>query len=800
MKIRERAGSGRRLDLVLAAAMLASAFLNLYGIGKETYANTYYTTAVGSMLQSWHNFFYGSLDSAGSVTVDKPPLAFWIQTAFAYVFGLHGWSVILPQALAGIGSVLLVYLLVKPSFGLAAARIAAFGMALAPVGVAVARTNNIDAMLVFTLLLAAWFLLRGVRGQRTGSLLASFALIGAAFNMKMLQAYMVLPAFYLLYLLAVRFPWKKKLTVLAGATVLMLAVSVSWAAIVDSVPADKRPYIGSSTDNSVLQLAFGYNGVSRLTGDRSPGGQGGAGGFPGAMAPDGALPEGSQGQGGMLPGNEGGAGQDGQAPNGTGVTGQDGPPQSDRNGADGQSQRDGSGRFERAGGAAGIPGGFGGNGGRAGGMFGTGEKGPLRLFQQALSGQASWLLPFALIAAVALLSTWRRKSMTEKHKETLFWLAWLIPVGGFFSIAGFFHSYYLIMLAPPAAALFGAGWSEMWAKYRQGRGWQIYLLPGAVAATSMFQWYILRPYESTIGVGWSLAVAGLGLLAALILAVLNSRDNSAAVRWTAAAAAAVLLIGPAYWSATPIVYGQNSMIPAAGPDGQNGMGGGRGGFAAAGSRTGGQWEAMNGGQGGWPNASERGGRPNASGQRGMQGGLQGQPGSAGDGGSEGFSGFQGAGGGFPGQAGGFQGMPGGAGGMGGSESLNEGLLAYLKQNQTTDYLLAVSDYGTAAPYIVEAKQKVVILHGFQNSDPVYDSAKLEQLVKSGKLKYFLVGGSGGAGGRDGGSDLNAWIEEHGKAVDASEYGGSPAASPEGETSGSAGPGRGSAVLYEVTLD
>ncbi|MGU3472357.1 glycosyltransferase family 39 protein [Paenibacillus sp. D51F] len=771
MEIRERARSGRRLDPVLAAAMLASAFLNLYGIGKETYANTYYTTAVGSMLQSWHNFFYGSLDSAGSVTVDKPPLAFWIQTAFAYVFGLHGWSVILPQALAGIGSVLLVYLLVKPSFGLAAARIAAFGMALAPVGVAVSRTNNIDAMLVFTLLLAAWFLLRGVRGQRTGSLLASFALIGAAFNMKMLQAYMVLPAFYLLYLLAVRFPWKKKLAVLSGATVLMLAISVSWAAIVDSVPADKRPYIGSSTGNSVLQLAFGYNGVSRLTGDRSPGARGGAGGFPGTMAPGGALPGGSQGQGGMLPGNEGGTWQDGQAQNGTGGTGQDGQPQINDNSADGQNQRNGSdrsGRFERAGGAAGVPGGFGGNGGGAGGMFGTGEKGPLRLFQQALSGQASWLLPFALIAAVALLSTWRRKSMTEKHKETLFWLAWLIPVGGFFSIAGFFHQYYLIMLAPPAAALFGAGWSEMWAKYRQGKGWQVYLLPAAVAATSMFQWHILRPYESTIGVGWSLAVAGLGLLAALILAVLNSRDNSAAVRWTAVAAAAALLIGPAYWSATPIVYGQNSMIPAAGPDGQNSMGGGRGVFAVSGSRTGGQWDAVNGGQGGLPNSSEQGGRPNFSGQSGMQGG--------------------------------FQGMPGGAGDRGGSESLNEGLLAYLKQNQTTDYLLAVSDYGTAAPYIVEAKQKVVILHGFQNSDPVYDSAKLEQLVRSGKVKYFLVGGSGGAGGREGGSDLNAWIEEHGKAIDASEYGGSPAASPEGETSGSSAFGRSGAILYEVTLD
>ena len=290
MEINSR-GSGKfRLDLFLALAMLAAAYFNLYGIWKDTYANTYYTTAVGSMLQSWHNFFYGSLDSAGSVTVDKPPLAFWIQAAFAWVFGLHGWSVILPQALAGIGSVLLIYLCVKPVFGIVAARVAAIAMALTPVAAAVSRTNNIDAMLVFTLLLASWFLLRGVREQRTGSVITAFAIVGAAFNMKMLQAYMVLPAFYVLYVLAVRFSWKKKLGVLAGATALMLVISVSWAVIVDSVPADKRPYIGSSTNNSVLQLAFGYNGVSRLTGDRNSGG----GGFPG-------------GAGGAFPGGAGGA-------------------------------------------------------------------------------------------------------------------------------------------------------------------------------------------------------------------------------------------------------------------------------------------------------------------------------------------------------------------------------------------------------------------------------------------------------------------------------------------------------------
>ncbi|OMC76561.1 glycosyltransferase family 39 protein, partial [Paenibacillus odorifer] len=181
-------------------------------------------------------------------------------TLSALIFGLHGWSVILPQALGGVGSVLLVYLLVKPTFGKAAARLAALAMATTPVAAAVSRTNNIDALLVFTLLLAVWFLFKGTKSNKLGSLLAAFALIGVGFNEKMLQAYMVLPAFYLFYVLAAKVNWKRKTGVLAASTAILLVVSLSWAVIVDSIPASKRPYIGSSGTNSVLNLAFGYNG------------------------------------------------------------------------------------------------------------------------------------------------------------------------------------------------------------------------------------------------------------------------------------------------------------------------------------------------------------------------------------------------------------------------------------------------------------------------------------------------------------------------------------------------------------
>lgn len=249
----------------------------------------------------------------------------------------------------------------------------------------------------------------------------------------------------------------------------------------DSLPASKRPYIGSSDTNSVLNLAFGYNGVSRLTGDRGTGG--------------------------------------------------------------------------------------------GGGMFNLGTAGPLRLFQSELSGQASWLLPFVLFGCIGLFANLRRKSFTQAHKEALFWLAWLIPVMGFFSIAGFFHQYYLVMMAPPIAALVGAGWSRLWSLYRERTGPLSWLLPAATLVTALFQWYIIHPYDDTIGRGWSIGVLAAGIIVALLLVFLRRKEKSF-IYATGIAVVLVLLIGPLYWAAIPITYGMNSQLPEAGPSSSNGMGGG----------------------------------------------------------------------------------------------------------------------------------------------------------------------------------------------------------------------------------
>jgi 4-amino-4-deoxy-L-arabinose transferase-like glycosyltransferase len=560
--------------------------------------------------------------------------------------------------------------------------------------------------------------------------LGGFAMIGAGFNMKMLQAYMVLPAFYLFYIIAARTSWRKKISVLAGATAIMLIISLSWAVIVDSIPASKRPYIGSSQTNSVLELAFGYNGIARLTGQ--------------------------QGGGGGAPGTPSSAAVTNQA-----VSASNPGAQSEAQGSSGV-QTGGSATGTNFGGAIGQPPGFNGSGfsERSGmsGMFGTGNPGPLRLFQTELSGQASWLIPLALFGCIGLFAGLRRRNITLKHKETLFWLAWLVPVMAFFSVAEFFHQYYLIMLAPPLAALVGAGWIEMWDSYRNRSGFLSWLLPAAVLAATVFEWYILQPYGTKIGNGWPIVIATAGMVLTLLLIGLKGKERpfSYAAQLTSLL---LLLVGPLYWAATPITYGQNSMLPQAGPGSNNGMGRGPNAVLAMGA------------------AATGGTNTDADGA--SSGAMDG-PGTA-------------AGGAM------LTGIPGGMpGGMGSGRSVDNKTLSYLKEHNTGEaYLFATFDYNTAAPYIIDAGESVVTLGGFSGSDPVYSVAELEAMVTSGKLKYFMISGGGMGGGRGGSSELTEWITEHGTIVPSSEW---QTTKTNGNASTAAFGGRGvSMTLYEVNL-
>lgn len=252
--------------MVLIAIMVLSTILHFVNMDSIGDANAYYTAAVKSMLMSWKNFFFVAAEPGGSVTVDKPPLGLWIEAVFAYFLGVSGFSVSLPNILAGVLDIPLLYVMVRKYMGELAGLAAALVMALTPVFVATNRNNTMDGMLVFFLLLAAWAFIRATETGKLRWVLVGAFVVGLGFNIKMLQAYLPLPAFYALYFLGSKESWRRKVLNLGIATILLLIISLSWAIVVDLTPADQRPYIGSSRDNTVMGLITGHNGTSRLFG------------------------------------------------------------------------------------------------------------------------------------------------------------------------------------------------------------------------------------------------------------------------------------------------------------------------------------------------------------------------------------------------------------------------------------------------------------------------------------------------------------------------------------------------------
>jgi len=248
----------------ICVILMLSAVLNFANLGIEGYANTYYSAGVKSMMMNLKNFFFVSSDPSGFVTIDKPPIGFWLQTISAKIFGFSGWSVILPQALAGVISVWIIYYLVKRSFGILAGLVSALCLAVTPIFVAASRNNTIDNLLVLSLLLACCAISIAVEKGKLKYLILSLVLVGIGFNIKMVEAYMIAPAIFITYFLSSAMPYKMKIKHLIIGSVVLFAVSLSWGVIVDLVPANERPFIGSSTDNSVMELMIGHNGLERV--------------------------------------------------------------------------------------------------------------------------------------------------------------------------------------------------------------------------------------------------------------------------------------------------------------------------------------------------------------------------------------------------------------------------------------------------------------------------------------------------------------------------------------------------------
>jgi 4-amino-4-deoxy-L-arabinose transferase-like glycosyltransferase len=262
----------------LAIVAAFAAVLMAWGLARNGYANTYYASAVYAASKSWGSFFVNALDLSGYVTVDKTPLSVWLMALSARIFGFSSLSMLMPNALCGVASVLVLHNVVKRTLGPRVAILAALALALTPVTVVVSRFNNPDALLVLLLICSAWAVTRAIESGRTGHLVICGVLIGLAFNTKMLQAYVVAPAIAVAFLATAPGTPRRRLCQLAVSGGAMLAVSLLWVAAMMLISAGDRPWVGDTTANSWWQLVFGANGVARIgpgyTGPSAGGGTG----------------------------------------------------------------------------------------------------------------------------------------------------------------------------------------------------------------------------------------------------------------------------------------------------------------------------------------------------------------------------------------------------------------------------------------------------------------------------------------------------------------------------------------------
>ena len=276
-----RAGeAGWVVPAMLGVAGL-TAILYLVNLTVSGYANTYYSAAALAGSQSWSAWFFGSIDSANFITIDKPPLGTMLIGLSVRLFGLSSSSILLPEALAGVGTVILLMATVRRTFGPAAAVIAGLVSALTPAAVLIFRYNNPDALLTLLLVGSAYAFIRSLERGSLRWVTVAAILVGFGFLTKYLQAWFVLPAFALTWLVATPGTLGRRFVGLVVAFVAVVAASGWWVVVMELIPAANRPYVGGSDTNSVLQLLLGYDGLGRIFGPGGGGPGGGGGGFSG---------------------------------------------------------------------------------------------------------------------------------------------------------------------------------------------------------------------------------------------------------------------------------------------------------------------------------------------------------------------------------------------------------------------------------------------------------------------------------------------------------------------------------------
>jgi 4-amino-4-deoxy-L-arabinose transferase-like glycosyltransferase len=491
------------LAITAAAALLYAR--NIADAGLEGF----YAIAVKSMSVSWKAFVYGAFDPRATITLDKLAGSFVPQAISARVFGFHPWSLALPQVIEGVISVLVMYRVVRRWAGPGAGLLGAAIFALTPVAVSMFGHSMEDGALTMCLVLAADSCQRAMLEGRLRSLLWAAFWVGAGFQAKMLQAWIVLPALAVAYLVTAPLPAGRRLRDLSVAGAACLAVSLSWVLLYTLVPAGHRPYIDGSTNNSAIAMVFGYNGVGRF-GVSFPGSvqsMFGRHGFAWGQRPGEQLMSAHQSQVAAV------------------VS-----------------------ALERAGFGGGASGGW--------GKLAGSEFGP----------QIGWLFPLALLALGCGLA-WTR-GVRESRGGFVMWGTWLISYGLVFSAMHTIpHTAYVASLAPCLAALAAAGIVMFWREYA-GSGWRGWLLPAAVAAETAWAGYLWSSYLGFLP--WvleAIVVAGILTVLAMVLCRLSWPPRRGIIVLGAAAGAAAMIAAPAAWAVSALDprYDGSEMNATAGP-------------------------------------------------------------------------------------------------------------------------------------------------------------------------------------------------------------------------------------------
>jgi 4-amino-4-deoxy-L-arabinose transferase-like glycosyltransferase len=288
--VRGRESDAAWVRPALLTLLALTAVLYLWDLGASGWANSFYSAAVQAGTKSWKAFFFGSSDSSNFITVDKPPGSLWVMEISARIFGLNSWSILVPQALEGVATVGVVYLTVRRWFTAQAALLAGAVVALTPVAVIMFRFNNPDSLLALLLAGSMYALVRALEKAQTRWLVLAGTLVGFGFITKMLQAFLIIPALVIVYLLAAPTGWWRRVWQMAVMGLTTLVAAGWWVAAVALTPAADRPYVGGSQNNSIVNLIFGYNGFGRLTGSESGSVVGGGGtGSAGQWGPTGLF-------------------------------------------------------------------------------------------------------------------------------------------------------------------------------------------------------------------------------------------------------------------------------------------------------------------------------------------------------------------------------------------------------------------------------------------------------------------------------------------------------------------------------